>query len=91
MDWVVVALILGTGVFLVAILRDFQNIRQVRFRRLQSVREQIEKVEKDLQTSREREAKVKIETESAHRDLSEVERIKSGLHKALEARAQKRR
>ena len=27
MDWVVVALVLGTGAFLVVVMRDFQNVR----------------------------------------------------------------
>lgn len=91
MDWVVVALVLGTGAFLVIVMRDFQNIKQVRFRRLLNVREQVEKVEKGLLEAKEREAKAKIETESAQRDLTEVERIKSALQKAFEAKSQKRR
>ena len=91
MDWVVVALVLGTGVFLVVILRDFQHTKQVRLLRLLNVKDQVEKIENSLQESREREAKVKIETESAQRDLSEVELIKNGLHKAVEARTRKRR
>ena len=91
MDWVVVALILGTGAFLVIVMRDFQNIKQVRFRRLLNVREQVAKVEKDLLEVKEREAKVKLETESAQRDLTEVEHVKSGLQKVFEAKSQKRR
>ncbi len=91
MDWVVVVLVLGTGAFLVIVMRDFQNIKQVRFRRLLNVREQVAKVEKGLLEAKEREAKVKLEAESAQRDLAEVERIKNSLQKTFEAKSQKRR
>lgn len=91
MDWVVIALVVGTGAFLVIILRDFQNLKLMRDQKLMTVKDQVEKVEKNLLEAREREAKVKIELESAHRDLVEIEHIKSGLQKAFEARTQKRR